>query len=277
MYIFIGTGIQTDVVMAKNTSVRGQYRLQEVLDACTHPVGLAIIISNDYKDVPTLKILNETEKDGKAMMDALKFLGHATVHLRNVTYASLLDLLRQAEQIKYPSCCRRVVFVFAGHGKEGDNLITGDGKCIKIQTIVEKLSTIPMARLFFIDACRGKLDDRGRVVASRGGKPLDEVRIPSNAYNFLLAHSTIPGHRSYEVENEGGIWMPVLANKLKEVDADINAVLVEVNRELQQRFQDRECFPYMMMPESINRLAESINLLKESEHCKFILVCAMLS
>ena len=63
----------TDVLMAINTSnsIRRLYRLQEVLDVCTHPVGLAIIISNDYKDVPTLATLNGTEKDGKAMMDAL--------------------------------------------------------------------------------------------------------------------------------------------------------------------------------------------------------------
>ena len=71
-----------------------------------------------------------------------------------------------------------------------------------------------MARLFFIDACRGTSDDIGRVVAPRGGKPLEGARIPSTAYNILLAHSTISGYRSYEIEGKGGIWMQVLANKL---------------------------------------------------------------
>ena len=139
MHNFIGIGV--DVLMAKNPPVCGQYRLQEILNGCAHPrpVGLAIIISNDYKDVHTRPTLNGTEKDGKAMMDALQFLGHATIHLHNVNYASLLDLLRQAEQAKYPSCCRRLVFVFAGHGEE-DIIITSDDKHIKIQTIVEKFS-----------------------------------------------------------------------------------------------------------------------------------------
>ena len=201
------------------------------------------------------------------MMNALQFLRHATIRLHNVNYASLLDLLRQAEQAKYPSCCRRLVFVFAGHGEEGDIIITSDNQRIKIQTIVEKLSSLQMARLFFIDACRGTLDDKGRLVA-RGGKPLDTMRIPSTAYNFILAHSTIPGYKSYEIPNKGGIWMSVLANKLKEVNADITTVLTEVNSELQRQFQDKECFPYMMMPESINRLTDRINFLEESKHCK---------
>ena len=208
------------------------------------------------------------------MMDALQFLGHAAIRLHNVNYASLVELLRQAEQAKYPSCCRRLVFVFAGHGEEGDIIITSDDKPIKIQTIVEKLSSLQMARLFFIDACRGTLDDRGRVVAPRGAKPLEGVRIPSTAYNFILAHSTTPGYKSYEIPNKGGIWMSVLANKLKEVNADITTVLTEVNGELKRQFQDEKRFPYMMMPESINRLTERINFLEESKHCKS-LVCAM--
>ena len=255
--------------------------LQEVLSACIHPVGLAIIISNDYESISTLETLRETETDGKAMTEALKCLGYATIHRHNVTLTFLLNLLRQATQINYPTCCKRLVFVFAGHGKEGDNLLTSDERPIQIQEIVVKLSEIDnnakITKLFFIDACRGTLDDKGKVIVSRGGKSIDETRIPISTYNFLIAHSTISGYRSYEIKNKGGIWMQALSRKLKEADKDINVVLIEVSKELQEQFQDQVQYPYMMMPESINRLTTSINLLQESKYCKCYLYYVILT
>ena len=250
-------------------------QLEKVFEAVPGAVGLALIITNDYKSNPQYTNLEATKSDGDAMDRALRELGYASVCRHNVTQIWLMSLLRKADRTTYPPSCRRIVFVFAGHGRiesGGTSLIMNDGMDISIQSIVTLLSPSSstsmigdMVRMFFIDACRGEGVDEGRFV-SRGGCLVNERRISSNAGNYLVGFSTLAGFRSYEVRDEGGscgLWLPRVAEKLTSCDDTINNILVGVNEELMKEFQDKKKYPCMMQPEMQVTLNEMVNLFRE--------------
>ena len=264
-------------------------RIESVIEANSTAIGLAIIITNDYKSNPHHLDLLATESDGIAMEDAFKQLGFATIRKHNVTKSLVIALLHQCSSVRYPQTCKRLAFVFAGHGREpkqeddeeGTQLVTCEGKNVSVKTVVTKLSPLSpdstlgsMARMFFIDACRGSRVDFGRLVSRgaeklshRGGGVIPDIRIPSEACNFILCFSTVSGYRSYEVQKgdtgSRGIWLPLVAQKLKTSEKNIEVVMTEVNKEMMQQFQDRETYSCMMQPEMILRLNETVNLMNE--------------
>lgn len=263
-------------------------RIESVIEANSTATGLAIVITNDYKSNPHHFDLLATEGDGIAMEDAFKQLGFATIRKHNVTLSLVIALLHQCSSVRYPQTCKRLAFVFAGHGREpkqpgeeGTQLVTCDGRNFSVTTVVKKLSPQSsdstlgsMARMFFIDACRGSRNDFGIQVSRgseklshRGGGVIADIRIPSEASNFILCYSTVSGYRSYEVQKGDtgprGIWLPLVAQKLKTSEKNIEVVMTDVNKELMEQFQDREKYPCMMQPEIILRLNETVNLMNE--------------
>ena len=246
--------------------------------------GLALSISNDYKSIPGRTNLEGTVRDGDAMAKTFRKLGFRVFRKHNATFSYLIALLRKVgSDIHYPLAYKRIAFVFAGHGEDNGNLITSEGNKIGIETIVKMLSPSTsnsqlgsMARLFFIDACRGIRDDLGIMVTprggspassctiSRGGHPVERLRIPSEPNNICVAYSTVSGFRSYEISGEGGIWMQCLARKLLEVNDTVPNVLIEVNKELMNLWQ-KKGYAHVMNPECHQRLSEAVNLFKENE------------
>jgi hypothetical protein len=250
--------------------------LDSVFDAYPKAIGLAIIITNDYQKISDRHSpLAAAEGDGKAMEDSLKALGYAIVRKHNSTLALVMSLLDQLDRIRYPPSCKRLAFVFAGHGRwrpdNGHELITNDGKVLTVNTLLMKSSPSRLSggtlgdrvRLFFIDACRGNLQDEGKMV-HRGGELAEEIRISTAPHsNMLICYSTLDGFRSYEM-NGKGIWLPLVAEKLLKCDKSINDVIIDVNVELKSRFQDKKKYPFMMQPEVICRLNEQVNVFKEN-------------
>ncbi len=252
--------------------------IQEEIDSAPSALGLAIIISNDYKSNPQYGNLNGTKKDGDALESSFKTLRYTVVRKHNTSLSFLVALLKKVSSgLRYPPSYKAIAFVFAGHGEAGGNLITSEGSKIQIEGIVRILSPSSndasttqlgdMARMFFIDACRGDKDDLGFLVTSRGasanprgGKPVELLRIPSEPTNIVVAYSTVAGYRSYEVDGQGGIWLQSLAKKLTECDCSIGDVLTEVNADLKNLFQKNPAMK-IMNPECINRLSTSVNLL----------------
>ncbi|XP_019854404.1 PREDICTED: uncharacterized protein LOC105313442 isoform X2 [Amphimedon queenslandica] len=252
--------------------------LEELFEAAPEAVGLAMIITNDYKDNPKYSNLEATESDGASMAAAFTELGYTIVHKHNITGLILASILRRTSNIQYPKSCKRIAFVFAGHGRnesksETTLLIMNDGESITIDFIVETLSPRDpgnaignKVRMFFIDACRGDGKDEGRLVP-RGGDCIEKQRLSSNAANYLLCFSTLAGFQSYEVKETGGgsrgLWLPRIARNLTTCDDSIGDILVKVNEELSTEFQDKEKYPYMMQPVLTQTLNESVFLLRE--------------
>lgn len=251
--------------------------------AVPEAVGLAIIITNDYKDNPKYSNLEATKGDGASMAAAFTELGYAILHEHNIKVLPLASILRKMSHILYPQSCKRIAFVFAGHGrnepKSGTTLlIMNDGESIGIDFIVETLSprdpnnTIGnKVRMFFIDACRGDGRDKGTLIP-RGGDSIEKQRLSSNAANYLLCFSTLAGFQSYEVKETGGgsqgLWLPRVARNLTTCNASIGDILIKVNEELSTEFQDVEKYPYMMQPVLTQTLNESVFLLREKPQGK---------
>ncbi len=261
--------------------------IQAIVDSSHHSVGLAVVVSNDYISHPRYINLEGTEKDGDAMKRSLEISKFAIVRKHNTSLTCLVGLLDTiGTKIRYPRSYRRIAFVFAGHGEQGGILVTGEGKNITIDTVIRMLSPSAknaditqlgrMARLFFIDACRGNKDDLGILVTprgghtddsvARGGKTVERLRLPSEPTNIIVGYSTVSGYQSYEIEGEGGIWLQCLARKLVECDCSISDVLTRVRSELSEKWQENPGLK-IMNPETIDRLTEPINLFQEKSNC----------
>lgn len=240
-------------------------------------VGLALIVSNDHKG--TDRELKTTETDGEFMKKAFEWLGYATLHMHNWNLTQLEELLRTANETPYPESCRRIAFVFAGHGRINEEclqLVMNDGKPIDFDSVQKYLSppenphgTIgsDMVRLFFIDTCRGKEHDAGMQVPSRTRGDTDFTRIPKEVYeNCLICFSTRDGFAA----SDDGIFLPCVAKKLTTCDEHITAVLTEAKAEMQDKFQNPE-HP-IQSPETIDSLTTKVYLLREKP-CEYNCHC----
>ena len=249
--------------------------LHESVKQRSDALGLAIVLSNDYSscDGVGLTTLKGTEADGRAMEKACEQLGFAVYRQHNdVTQAKLVNLLDEANTIKYPTSYKRLIFVFCGHGEEGSKIVTCDKGKVGTEEVIEmlsrdKLKTMP--RLFFFDACRGKKNDKGVIVpVARGGHTMPTVRVPEVGCNYLVAYSTVSGYQSFELPRqkgyeEGGIWMQHVAAKLASENMSISDLLTSVNKEM-MNFYNKEIVEYMQQPQMTSTLNDTVNLVKEA-------------
>lgn len=232
--------------------------------------GLAVIITNSYERCPRLETLTGTNADGERMKDSFQRLNFSTHHEHNLSKEATMQLLYNVANYKeFPPTYRRVVLVFSGHGDADHKLYTGEGEMLKVSDILSAFfpERAPLngsiAKLFFIDACRGKLANGG-VIVPRSGRELETLTIPKHG-NFLVAYSTIPDHLSYEERAKGGIWISALAEKLSKRNASVHDILSEVNRELVTKYQKPAYAGFVQQPEFISRLNEPVNLFREAQ------------
>jgi len=252
-------------------------------------IGAAFIVSNDYRTHQSgLPALNGTHKDAEKMTVAFTNLNYEVVSRENMTKQQTIAFIREAASLPYSSSYKRLVFVFAGHGAAGKQLFdevgtpsgsagglicTQDGGTVDIDWLINQFKPDEnrpqlgrMARLFFFDVCRGTNDDVGveltsrGFVSDRGGRFLTPDRVPSHG-NILVAYSTLPTYKSYEVFS-GGLWISLLAEAIQTQNDDLSVVLTDVSRKLTEIC--RANFPYFQTPQCINQLTERVNLLGES-------------
>ena len=239
--------------------------------------GLAVIITNSYETCSRLETLSGTKADGERMKDSFQVLNFSTLHEHNLPKGPTMQLLYNvANYKKFPPSYRRVVFVFSGHGDADHKLYTGEGETVKVSDILSAFfpERAPLngnlAKLFFIDACRGKQVNPG-VIVPRSGREIETLTIPKQG-NFLVAYSTTPDHLSYEERAKGGIWVSALADKLCRRDASVHDVLSEVNRELINKYQKPTYAGFVQQPEFVSRLNEPINLFREAREATKVLL-----
>ena len=248
--------------------------------------GLAIIISNDYCVADGLDKLTGTLEDGKRMKDTFETIGFAAVHQQNVTLSLLQKLTYEATQVvRYPESYKSICFVFSGHGGCDTNedggivlryLYDQTGVKMEIANIwkpfmpkaAARIGNIP--KVFFIDACRGDREmhleavmvpKSGGVQSSvdavhqKGGTVKVHLEMPPEG-NYLIAYATTENYQSYEVENEGGIWLRALSEMIREKAAteSVMNILAEVNAVLKHKYQDPKYKRAMTQPEFNSKL-----------------------
>ena len=185
-------------------------------------VGLVIIITNDYSTTKELSTLNGTKEDGKALSEAFAKLNFTVQWEENVNGDQLKLIVKDIARLN-ASDCRCIIFVFSGHGQEGDYIFMQDNSKHQIyDAIVHPL--LPknakgigsIQKAFLIDACRGG-EKAAIAYVPKGLKErlMDKLKKVSAEGNFLVAYSTLPKQLAYETD-KGGVWLSTVATLLNE-------------------------------------------------------------
>ena len=231
--------------------------------------GLAIIIGNEFSCKPEHEPLSGPIRDLEAARDAFESMKFTTVPIRNASAREIIDIVQAASLYTYPSCCRRLAFVFSGHGDA--TYIYAHDSPVHLQTCVfdpwmpKKTPTLAhMPKLFFLDACRGDAVDQG-IFTPSGPVPKGAGRVPSVG-NYLLANSTLPTMKAFEKPFAGGYWMQHLARELqldRNIGQSLTDILVRVNHLVVTEMQNYE---NIQQPVYESTLCESIYPIKEARY-----------
>ena len=201
-------------------------------------VGVALLVSNDYKTIKGVSDLSSTHTDAKNMEQAFKELTYATIRIKNASSDEFVSCYNNLADYKYPTTCKRILLYFSGHGDDG-TLLMQDGLKVNIDDVVSRFkinvagnrSLATIAKMFFFDACRGPRRDSGYGI--RTAKPDDEItclrKVPKEG-NMLIAYASTRFHVSYESPS-GGRWTKCLIKAIrdsKESD-DVLHILTEAN------------------------------------------------
>ena len=160
--------------------------------------------------------------------------------------------------------CRCIIFVFSGHGQEGDYIFMEDNSRHQIyDAIVHPL--LPknakgigsIQKAFLIDACRGG-EKAAIAYVPKGPKEglMDKLKKFSAEGNFLVAYSTLPKQLAYETD-KGGVWLSTVATLLNE-GKHLNSLgdfLTKVNKCMMDKMKAS-----FQQPELLSRLNDVISL-----------------
>ena len=244
--------------------------------------GLVVIVTNDYCNTPGLSPLNGAPCDGHNLSEAFKNLEFAVHWETNVDYIRLKAIICEISRLKRHQVenYRCIIFIFAGHGTEGDYLFMQKGEKISIFANIvnpllpkssKEIGNIP--KVYLIDACRGDnytpttLVARGSSITpeekSRGGSLIDTLKVASEG-EFLLSFSTMPSYKAFEESTTtgggGGVWFSSLVEALQMDEysgLSLDDLLTKTNKLMMSKLQDQRHF---QQPEKISRLNDIIFL-----------------
>ena len=207
-------------------------------------VGVAFFVSNDYYGQNKVDKLKSThnDSDGLAKLFKEEFM-YSVYQQRNICKEEFIDCCKLLAGFKYPQNCRRIVVFFSGHGNKG-TLLFQDGKekalvnnilqLFKLD-IANNKTLINIAKLFFIDACRGKLEDPGYLVATpkspgAATSDIDYITVPTRA-NYFIAYASSPGYAAFQ-DARGGCWTQCLIQALQKskLEDSIYSVLTATHK-----------------------------------------------
>ena len=192
--------------------------LQTTISQRTEGVGLIVSISYSTDRLPTL---DATHEDAKQMKRLLSKYNYAVFHYHDITREQFIILYEQLACYKYPKTCRRLIVYFSGHGDAGilgfpnEEFVLIDEMVKRFKPADAENSTLGnMVRMFFIDACRGKIEDYGySYKGATATKQILNEEYPNDA-NMLVAYSSTPNHSSIAYPT-GSRWTSCLIEKLE--------------------------------------------------------------
>ena len=164
--------------------------------------------------------------------------------------------------------------MFSGHGDTG--CIYAEDSKVSVEQVFNPwmpkyaphLANIQ--KLFFLDACRGDVEDKGVSILSTLLNPSGMVakggRAPSFG-NYLLAYSTMPTMKAFEKPGVGGFWIQHLVKELlneDNIDRSLTDVLTEVNDKLLKELESERC-EHIQQPVLESTLRQNIYLLRDAK------------
>lgn len=271
---------------SQSTSVNDDYNNADVNDTLltlnlNNERGVAFIVSNEY--LCNDKKLDCSTKDSKEIDDLFREKGiNYSSHVRtNVRYKKFIATCKYLATYQYyPETCQAIVIYFSGHGGNGFISMEGEKGGEKTKVEIQKLKSLftntKLARVFFIDTCRGSESDSGCTSSaivnhntdtptthnqSEGSVNKNDTAINhASQGNDLVAFSTSEGYVAYSDE-DGGSWTKTLVLQLRKCkQEDICSVLHRVNRLMVYKNNGSKKTPAFQAPEFIDRLHSNIYL-----------------
>ena len=244
--------------------------------------GLAILIgcTKSVKHKP----LQGVVKDLAQLIYTFDRLMFTTLCLNDPTVAHIKEVIKLIAQLdisslRKPRTWQRIVVTFSGHG-DSTYLYTKDGHIDLRTDLVRPLQADKatqlalLAKMFFIDACRGDETERGVDISwfkdnivARGGDAIN--RVPSGG-NCYIAYSTLVGMKAYEVSKNGRLWMQLLSRELLS-DDNIQGIVTEVNRKMITACNVNGIA--VQQPVSESTLWDQVKLQKEAEGTSLMCIC----
>jgi len=253
--------------------------LFDFVEVSPSDLGVSLFVSNDYgglsKDVEEMF---HTHKGSECMMKLFEENFMYKVYQRkNISQKEFINCCKQLAEFRYPQHCRRIFVYFAGHGGEG-TLLSQNGELISVDDMLQLFkpniannpSLVNIAKLFFIDACRGNRRDSGYYLITQNlvvqKSPLDFIRVPTVA-NFFVAYASSCGFVSYG-DLAGGCWTQNLIQALQEskVEDNIFTVLTTACKAVTQ---DTDNGQYLQTPQFISSLTEEVHFKREALQLKW--------
>ena len=222
--------------------------------------GVALIVTISYEGKHKL---DGTEEDGKKATIFFSKCKYVENWYQDITKAHFLSLCDELATHEYRSTCKRLIVVFSGHGNY-DEIEFSNGEMASVNEMMDKFKPAEsknptlghMARIFFIDACRGGNEDLGQPYKSATGVKKQEIERPNDS-NMLVAYATPKGYVSID-----GQWLNCVFETLEEdPNEDLLGALINVNKKLRNYYIKGE---HHQIGEVKNTLCEKIYFLKEA-------------
>lgn len=204
--------------------------------------GIALIVSNNYEG--TKQWLPSTDQDSDEMKRFFSALGNyeVVVPKKNLRVDEFMCVCEYLASLPYPETYKRIVIYFAGHG--GNGFIALQDKQVHIEDIQaifdpsKHTKLYNMARIFFIDACRGNTCYSSLARGGSDGSAQKIYQAHCKYDNEMIAYSTLKGYAAHDDKEGGGFWTHTLYTclVLKEyMHEDLGHVLTFVNDKLGSR------------------------------------------
>ena len=216
-------------------------------------VGVALVVSNDIKDKNILFAHDDADK----IEEMFKSFRYAVYRKKNITHNEFVSFIGELADYTYPPTCKRILLYFSGHGSDGE-LVMQDGNTIKVNNIVARFTTdltksktVPqMVKMFFLDMCRGELEDFGFTIVSKGDEVNQTRKIPKEG-SMLIAYSSTTNHMSYGSTDSGSGWTNCFIQALKDSKEsdDVCYVLTKANKLMKEKNQIES----LKMPKEITK------------------------
>ena len=201
----------------------------------SNTVGVALLVSNDYKTTTSAKYVPFTDTDTDDLEQIFLEFTYAVYRKKNVSNEEFKSYYEKVAKFKYPPSCKRILIYFSGHGCNGqikmqdgsyesiENLIN----CFKVDsTCNDTLGNV--VKMFFFDACRGELEDDQSGIKGNQSDNVD-LTFPKER-KTIVAYATAP----YYVAcggNAGSRWTRCLVKALRESEErdDVCCILTSAN------------------------------------------------
>ena len=206
--------------------------------------GVALVVTIGYEGEHKLE---GTDKDGKKAEIFFLKCNYAVSWYHDITATHFLSLCNELSAHEYPSTCKRLVVVFSGHGVY-DKIEFFDGKMVSVSEMVNEFKLAKnatlghMARIFFIDACRGDEEDEGEPCKRATGLTEDKgpkIKLPNDS-NILVAFATPASYVSL-CTSMGSDWLNCVFEALEEdPNEDLLGALTNANKKLKKYYINGE-------------------------------------